>query len=308
MRLPRFLAIALVLAACSQPSSPPGERSQANAITTGGGGLSKVAHDTTLSGNGTSGSPLTVLSSGGITNSAGANVVMKSDGTNAVASSIHDDGTTVSTTEAVSVGSFRGAVIYTTATGTQNNWAPTGNATATTIVQTSASDLTINGLVGGVDGRKITIYNNGTGQVNVVNGASGSTASNRFATTGTYTTSLYGASFGDTGCSAEFTYFAVDSFWHQTAFNCSTVYFLATSSGASIAPNGNLTNVVSLGASTVAGGTVLTGGFSGSTWSRNSGSPQGSVNCTVGDLYSRTDGSTSTTLYVCTATNTWTAK
>ena len=40
-------------------------------------------------------------SGGGITNSAGANVVMKSDGTNAVASSITDSGTTVSTAEPI---------------------------------------------------------------------------------------------------------------------------------------------------------------------------------------------------------------
>lgn len=41
---------------------------------------------------------------GGITNGAGANVLMKSDGTNAVASSWTDDGTTSTTTGAVSVG------------------------------------------------------------------------------------------------------------------------------------------------------------------------------------------------------------
>lgn len=207
---------------------------------------------------------------------------------------------------ALSVGSFSGAVIATSATGTQNNWAPTGIGAATTIVQTSASDLTINGLTTGVDGRKITIYNNGTGAVSIVNGAAGSTAANRFATTGTYTTVLYGAAFGDTGCSAEFTYLAVDSLWHQTAFNCSTVFFLATASGANIAPNGNLTNVQTLIAATVVGTTVTTGGFGGPTWTKGTGAPVAA--CNNGDLFSRTDGSTSTTLYVCTATNTWTAK
>lgn len=39
--------------------------------------------------------------SGGISNSAGANVVMKSDGTNAVASSIHDDASAVTTSEPI---------------------------------------------------------------------------------------------------------------------------------------------------------------------------------------------------------------
>lgn len=50
---------------------------------------------------------------GGITNSAGANVLMKSDGTNAVASSISDNGTTITVTEpiATSDGSASAPVI-----------------------------------------------------------------------------------------------------------------------------------------------------------------------------------------------------
>lgn len=49
----------------------------------------------------------------------------------------------------------------------------------------------------------------------------------------------------------------------------------------------------------LATGQVITGG---------SGDPTGAVNCNNGDLFTRTDGSTSTTLYVCTGSNTWTAK
>lgn len=42
-------------------------------------------------------------------------------------------------------------------------------------------------------------------------------------------------------------------------------------------------------------------------WSSGNGVPT-NITCQTGDLYSRLDGSTSTTLYVCTASNTWTAK
>lgn len=48
------------------------------------------------------------------------------------------------------------------------------------------------------------------------------------------------------------------------------------------------------------------GGLSGSKWTPGTGAP--GISCAIGDLFSRTDGSTSTTLYVCTASNTWTAK
>jgi len=48
--------------------------------------------------------------------------------------------------------------------------------------------------------------------------------------------------------------------------------------------------------------------FAGGTicWYYGAGAP--GINCTVGSLYSNTSGGASTTLYVCTATNTWTAK
>jgi hypothetical protein len=66
----------------------------------------------------------------GITNGAGANVVMKSDGTNAVASSITDDGTGVVTSESARVGYSTGTATAllsvgrdpALATNTQNGW------------------------------------------------------------------------------------------------------------------------------------------------------------------------------------------
>lgn len=50
---------------------------------------------------------------------------------------------------------------------------------------------------------------------------------------------------------------------------------------------------------------VRTNGASGPQWTGGSGAPAAS--CTVGDMYSRTNGTASTTLYVCGATNTWSA-
>lgn len=47
-------------------------------------------------------------------------------------------------------------------------------------------------------------------------------------------------------------------------------------------------------------------GTSGPKWTSGAGAPASS--CAVGDLYSNTSGSVVTTLYVCTAVNTWTAK
>jgi hypothetical protein len=59
-------------------------------------------------------------------------------------------------------------------------------------------------------------------------------------------------------------------------------------------------------------GFLNTGGVSGTTtWTSGAGSPEGTITATVGSLYSRTDGSTSTSLYVKTSGsgNTgWTAK
>lgn len=49
-------------------------------------------------------------------------------------------------------------------------------------------------------------------------------------------------------------------------------------------------------------------GVPGATWQSGTGDPNSVYNCAVGDLFSRLDGSTTSSLYVCTATNTWTAK
>lgn len=50
-------------------------------------------------------------------------------------------------------------------TGTQNNWAPTGMLGHTLIIWNGASDMTVNGIAGGVDGQRVTIKNNSASKV-----------------------------------------------------------------------------------------------------------------------------------------------
>lgn len=70
----------------------------------------------------------------------------------------------------------------------------------------------------------------------------------------------------------------------------------------------NITNIGSLAASAVAATNMtassnMTGAAfyltaSGPTWTKGAGSPEGVVTAPIGSLYSRTDGSTGTSLYV----------
>jgi hypothetical protein len=77
------------------------------------------------------------------------------------------------------------------ASGTINDWAPAGLADATVIKVTPTSSITLNGLTGGVDGRRLIITNQSTSQfITLVEEAAGSLAANRFRlannSTGTY--------------------------------------------------------------------------------------------------------------------------
>jgi hypothetical protein len=62
-----------------------------------------------------------------------------------------------------------------------------------------------------------------------------------------------------------------------------------------ICPNGCETEV---GGSLVVGGQVQVGGPAGPKWISGTGSPEGAVQCSVGCLYTRTDGGPGSTLYV----------
>lgn len=103
----------------------------ANAQPVSSGGLLKVVHTSQLTGNGTNPSPLGLnpcgsagqtwiwngtswgcAAAGGVTNSAGANIVVKSDGTNLVASSMSDaSGTLITSDNWFAVGASANAVI-----------------------------------------------------------------------------------------------------------------------------------------------------------------------------------------------------
>jgi hypothetical protein len=64
-------------------------------------------------------------------------------------------------------------------TGTQNNFAPTGLGSASVLVESPASALTINGLASPVSGQFLIVINAGVGTVTIGNEAAGSTAANR---------------------------------------------------------------------------------------------------------------------------------
>jgi hypothetical protein len=63
----------------------------------------------------------------------------------------------------------------------QNNYAPTGHATASVLRLTASAAYNVTGLAGGVDGRILTIMNVGTNTITLKNQDAASTAANRFA-------------------------------------------------------------------------------------------------------------------------------
>jgi hypothetical protein len=63
----------------------------------------------------------------------------------------------------------------------QNNYAPTGHATASVMRLTASAAYNITGLAGGADGRMLTIMNVGANTITLKNQDAASTAANRFA-------------------------------------------------------------------------------------------------------------------------------
>lgn len=98
---------------------------------------------------------------------------------------VHMDSNVVMNQGQVTVGSFASTQISPAAiTGATNDWAPTGLATATTILVTSSSSTVfLNGLTGGVNGRRIVIVNADAAQsLFIRNENTGSVAANRIVT------------------------------------------------------------------------------------------------------------------------------
>lgn len=120
------------------------------------------------------------------------------------------------------LGQVRYGTISPSLTGgaTVNDWPPTGLADAYTIFANCPSGIcTITGMVGGANGRKITIYNTGAGEIDLPNNNGGSIAANRWNNSTSGGTVVF---IANGGCAADFTYSTADSFWHETGFVCST--------------------------------------------------------------------------------------
>lgn len=77
-------------------------------------------------------------------------------------------------------------------TADQNNYAPTGHATATVWRLTSDATRTITGIAGGVDGRVIHLVNVGNFSIDLAYDSASSTAANRIYTIGGETMRLWG--------------------------------------------------------------------------------------------------------------------
>lgn len=186
---------------------------------TGTGTCSTLATIGAVAGTGTSG-----RSSRWTSGTAQGTGAWTDDGTNATA-----NGNVVSTAGTTTVGNFSGLTITPALTGgaTVNDWAPTGNGTAVTFFTSCPSSAcTITGLTGGRDGRKITIYNTGAGEIDVPNNNSGSIAGNRFNNSEQSGTIIM---YANQGCAADFTYSTADNFWHETSMQCARRDFGATS-------------------------------------------------------------------------------
>lgn len=100
-------------------------------------------------------------------------------------------------------------------TGAVNDWAPTGLSTAATILVTSsAAAILLNGLTGGVAGRRITIVNNDAAQdLTIRYENTGSAAANRFVNPFGADISLAGGGRGSVTCE----YY--NSRWNVVAFS-----------------------------------------------------------------------------------------
>lgn len=162
----------------------------------------------TLSATGGSGSP------GGSTTQVQYNNSGSFDG----ATGLTVDGSeNVSVTQAVS---FSGDIAPSNLSGTNNDYAPTGFSTASTLLQTNSSGAIVTGIAGGADGRWITWHNTGSNDLIFRNENALSTAANRLRLGGGDVTLKVDGTAG-------FRYDATASRWRL-------VYLTSFSSGAKV--------------------------------------------------------------------------
>lgn len=153
-----------------------------------------------------------------------------------------------------------GTTITVTDTGTVNDYNPTGISTANIIRANNASALTIDGIVGGTDGRGLTICDVGAANINVINEAAGSTAANRIWTSNAQNIVLIGTSNGN-AC-ASLLYDSTSSRWRVTGYLSTTILpatnynSLLTAAAGSTVSAGQVTLSTATGHISTVGATV----------------------------------------------------
>lgn len=131
---------------------------------------------------------------------------------------------------------FGGAAIISPSAigGTVADYAPTGFASATMILQNTSSGVNMSGLAGGTSGRVLIMCNTGANGINLQNENAGSTASNRFRALSADNVQLAGIANGNS-CAWLF-YDSVVSRWRvvsiNTSVNLATISFQAISINA----------------------------------------------------------------------------
>lgn len=164
------------------------------------------------------------------------------------------------------VGDVRGVVLNVgSVSGTLDNWAPTGYATATHFAVTGTGSITLNGMAGGADGRIVVLTNmagSGVADITINHENAGSTAANRFDL------AAGGVWYLATGESATFIYNGSSSRWVQVATTGSpdgytqvTRYTQVTQAADQDVTNAGVTDSNTLTISTTAGKIYAIDGF-----------------------------------------------
>jgi hypothetical protein len=146
---------------------------------TGGGGLTRVNHSTSLFGSGTTASPLD------LTHGCGSGQTLVWSGSAWACAAGGGGPGSGSATGPITVQDFRGTVISPTAiTGTVSDWAPTSLSTATIVRVSTSGPAFITGITGGTAGRLLHLEFVGPNSITLVNQATSTLANQIITSTG----------------------------------------------------------------------------------------------------------------------------
>jgi hypothetical protein len=137
------------------------------------------------------------------------------------------------------------AVITTTSTGTQNDFAP-GLIGNTVVRCNNATLLTINGFSGGYDGQRIVLVSVGAGQVDLAPQNTSSVAANRLINFAGSSGTLASTSLAAGSGTAEFVYDATTARWRMAAHE-QGAWITATFAAGNFTANGSMTWTVDSG-------------------------------------------------------------